>query len=34
MFRLRDEMLSLFRQPMPGPDGLTAGPTFEMGGSS
>ncbi len=34
MFRLRDEMLSLFRHPMPGPDGLTAGPTFELGGSS
>ncbi len=34
MFRLRDGMLSLIRHPIPGPGGLTAGPTFEIGGSS
>jgi len=34
MFRLRDEMLSLLRHPMPGPGGLNAGPTFEIAGSS
>lgn len=34
MFRLRDGMLSLIHNPMPGPDGLNAGPTFEIAGSS
>jgi hypothetical protein len=34
MFSLRDGMLSLIRHPMPGPDGVNAGPTFEVGGSS
>jgi hypothetical protein len=34
MFRLRDLMLSLIRNPMPGADGLTVGPTFEIAGSS
>jgi hypothetical protein len=34
MFRLRDGMLSLIRNPMPGADGLTAAPTFQIGGSS
>jgi hypothetical protein len=30
MFRLRDGMTSLIRNPLPGADGLTAGPTFEV----
>jgi hypothetical protein len=34
MFRLRDGMLGLIRHPMPGPGGLKAGPTFEVGGPS
>ena len=34
MFRLRDGMLGLIRYPLPGREGLTAGPTFEIGGSS
>ena len=34
MFRLRDGMLRLVRQPLPGADGMTAGPTFEIGKSS
>ena len=34
MFRLRDGMLSLIHNPMPGSDGLNAGPTFEIAGSS
>ena len=32
MFRLRDRMLSLIRNPIPGQDGLNAAPTFEIGG--
>lgn len=34
MFRLRDAMLGLIRYPIPGREGLTAGPTFEVGGLS
>lgn len=30
MFRLRDGMTSLMRNPIPGADGLTAAPTFEV----
>jgi len=30
MFRLRDGMLKLIRNPIPGGDGLTAAPTFEV----
>jgi hypothetical protein len=30
MFRLRDGMTKLIRNPIPGTDGLTAGPTFEL----
>jgi hypothetical protein len=30
MFRLRDGMTSLIRNPIPGADGLTAAPTFEV----
>ncbi len=30
MFRLRDGMTSLIRNPIPGADGLTAAPTFEL----
>ena len=33
MFRLRDGMLTLIRYPMPGSDGTTAAPTFEVGGA-
>jgi hypothetical protein len=32
MFRLRDGMTSLIRNPIPGADGLTAAPTFEVAG--
>jgi hypothetical protein len=30
MFRIRDGMVSLMRNPLPGSDGLTAAPTFEL----
>src|SRR5213079_494665 len=30
MFRLRDGMTNLLRNPIPGADGATAAPTFEM----
>ncbi len=34
MFRIRDGMTSLMRNPIPGADGLTAAPTFEVAGVS
>jgi rubrerythrin len=32
MFHVRDGVLQLMRNPIPGADGLNAGPTFEIGG--
>jgi hypothetical protein len=34
MFRLRDGMTRLIRNPIPGAGGLTAAPTFEVAGVS
>jgi hypothetical protein len=34
MFRIRDGMTNLLRNPIPGADGLTAAPTFEIGALS
>lgn len=34
MFRIRDGVLQLMHNPIPGADGLNAGPTFEIGGKA
>jgi len=34
MFRVRDAMLQLIRNPVPGANGVNAGPTFEIGAAS